>query len=171
MCTYNVYVCMHNYITYSYKTNLKFIYNKYIINISILYIPNIKYCFIVGQVFIKLTNLLMWLYTATLNLSKIRDQYTYCKIISLLNTEKIQADTELENYTVKLFHNTSLFRPPMGLACCKSLKKSLYLRVNSTLRALRITGGPDLYDFLSINVFNEKYPALLILFGTQVTSH
>lgn len=76
-----------------------------------------------------------------------------CNIISQLNTEKIQADTKLENYTVKLFHNTSLFRLPMGMACCKSLKKSLYLRVNFTLRALRITGVPDLYDFLSINVF------------------
>lgn len=66
----------------------------------------------------------MWLYIGTLKLSKIRDQYLYCKIISQLNTEKIQADTELENYAVKLFHNTSLFRPPMGLACCKSLKKA-----------------------------------------------
>lgn len=66
----------------------------------------------------------MWLYISTLNLSKIRDQCMYCRIISQLNTEKIQADTELENYTTKLFHNTSLFRPPMGLACCKSLKRA-----------------------------------------------
>lgn len=106
-----------------------------------------------GQVCIKLTFFLIWLYVGNLNLSKIREQYMCCNIISQLNTEKIQADTKLENYTVKLFHNTSLFRLPMGMACCKSLKKSLYLRVNFTLRALRITGVPDLYDFLSINVF------------------
>lgn len=66
----------------------------------------------------------MWFYIRTLSLSKIRDQYMYCRIISQLNTEKIQADTEFENYTAKLFHNAYVFRPPMGLACCKSLKRA-----------------------------------------------